>query len=241
MSSKQSRHKKSNKKSLNRGSNRKRLFIYLTLGGIVISFFLLGESPKENQHGQESSAKNRLKALPYLSWIPANDASKSGVTKFDQRKSLTGINIYKSGDTPEAYLMDMRGKILHTWSEKLEENVTWSNVELSSQGDLYVFVDYEKLIKLDWDSNLLWQSDNLGFHHDLSLSEDNDVYALARKIEYIPKLNLTHLTANDYITILNETGTLKKSISIATLLLNADISIIHDDIEAGLSKEYGSE
>ncbi|HJP39352.1 MAG TPA: arylsulfotransferase family protein [Gammaproteobacteria bacterium] len=237
MSSKQSRHKRSNKKSLNRGPTSKHLFICLALGAFVIGFFLLGENPEEQQQSQKSSEKNRLKALPYLSWIPTNDASKSGVTKFDQGKSLTGINIYKSGDTPEAYLMDMGGKILHTWTHKPEENITWSNIELSSQGDLYVFVDYEKLVKLDWNSNLLWQSDNLGFHHDLSFSEDNDIYALARKVEYIPELNLTHLTANDYITILSETGTLKKSISIATLLLNADIAIVHDDIEADYPRD----
>ncbi|MAF83756.1 MAG: arylsulfotransferase family protein [Gammaproteobacteria bacterium] len=237
MSSKQSRHKRSNKKSLNRGSNRKRLFICFALGAIVIGFFLLGKNSEEQQQSQESSEKNRLKTLPYLSWIPTNDASKSGVTKFDKEKSLKGINIYKSGDTPEAYLMDMGGKILQTWEQKSEKKVTWSNVELSSQGDLYVFVDYEKLARLDWNSNLLWQSDNQGFHHDLSLSEDNDIYALARKIEYIPELNLTHLTANDYITILSETGTLKKSISIAKLLLNADISIIHDDIEADYPRD----
>jgi hypothetical protein len=240
MRSKQAKHKRSNKKRLNKGSNKGRLFIYLILGGIVIGFFLLRESPTEQQRSPESTAKERLKALPYLAWTPAKNASESGVTKFIQEKSLPGINIYKSGDTPEAYLMDMSGKILHTWAAKTEDdNDTWSNIELTDQGNLIAFVNYEKLIRLDWDSNILWTSDSLGFHHDLSISKNEDIYAIARKIEYIPEFSFTHMTANDYITILNKTGELIKSISIAKLLLDANIPIIHEDVEADYPRNTG--
>jgi len=239
MSSKQAKHKRSNKKRLNKGSNKGRRFIYLVLGGIVISIFLFREDATEQQRGPESATKERLKALPYLAWTPAKNATESGVTKFNQEKSLSGINIYKSGNTPEAYLMDMSGHILHTWAAKTEDDDTWSNIELTDQGDLIAFVNYEKLIRLDWDSNISWTSDSQGFHHDLSISKNEEIYAIARKTEYIPEFSFTHLTANDYITILSKTGELKKSISIAKLLLDANIPIIYEDIEADYPRETG--
>jgi len=102
---------------------------------------------------------------------------------------------------------------------------------LLRNGDLIAFVNYERLIRLDWNSNIVWRSENLGFHHDISEAANGDIYALARKLEYIPELSLTHLTANDYITILGETGDVRQKLSIAKLLLDADIPIIRVDIE----------
>ncbi len=237
MRSKQTKRIRSNKKRLNKGPNRKRLLTYFFLGVIVIGFLLFREDPAENQASPEPSANERLRALPYLSWMPTKNASISGITLFDRERTLPGINLYKSGDAPEAYLMDMSGNTLHTWAVKTAEDDTWSNIEISSHGDLIVFVNYEGLMRLDWDSNILWQSENLGFHHDLSIAENKDIYALVKKTEYIPELSLTHLTANDYITILGETGEIKRSISIAKLLLDADIPIIHEDIEADYPRD----
>jgi hypothetical protein len=179
----------------------------------------------------------RLKGLPYLAWTPIKNVSQSGVTVFEPEKALSGVNLYKSGDAPEAYLMDMKGNILHTWAAKIDPDDTWSNIELLGNGDLIAFVNYERLIRVDWDSNIIWISDNLGLHHDLSFSADGDIYALARKIEYIPELSLTHPSANDYITILSDTGNLKKSISVAELLLDSKFEIIREDIEADYPRD----
>jgi len=237
MTSNRTRHNKANKKRLNKGSNTKRLLIYLILAGIAIGFFLSKENPARRKENQDSSATERLKALPYLSWVPAENTSKSGVIKFDREKSFPGLNLYRSGDTPEAYLMDMNGNIVHTWAAKIEGNDTWSNIELLDNGDLIAFVNYEKLIRLDWNSNIVWISDNLGFHHDLSISGNGNIYALTRKIEYIPTLSLVRLTANDYLTVLDGKGKLEKRISVAKLLLDAGIPVIHEDTEADYPRD----
>jgi hypothetical protein len=141
------------------------------------------------------------------------------------------MNIYKSGDKPEAYLMDMRGNIVHKWAAGGPDD-TWSNIELLRNGDLIAIVDYERLVRLDEESNIVWASDRLGFHHDIAEAGNGALYTLRRKNEYLPDFSRTHLTANDYITILDGAGRVEKSVSIAGLLLDAGIPIVHEDIDA---------
>jgi len=60
--------------------------------------------------------QKKLDALGYMTWVPVKDKSKAGVTLHDKNQACSGINIYSSRNLSKAYLMDMYGKILHTWS-----------------------------------------------------------------------------------------------------------------------------
>ena len=57
-----------------------------------------------------------LVALPYLSWTEEDvDPEQLGVTLWDGERAWSGLNLY-TNDVNEAYLMDMEGRRLHTWS-----------------------------------------------------------------------------------------------------------------------------
>lgn len=57
-----------------------------------------------------------LVALPYLSWSDdESDPEQLGVTVWDEERAWHGLNLY-TNDVNEAYLMDMAGRRLHTWT-----------------------------------------------------------------------------------------------------------------------------
>ena len=59
----------------------------------------------------------QLQAIGYLEgYEPAPDVT--GITRYDKPKAFDGYNIYVSGHANEATLIDMSGRVLHTWSHE---------------------------------------------------------------------------------------------------------------------------
>jgi len=171
--------------------------------------------PKGGDLTIPESSKTAVKSLPYLSWQPAEKAhiDKKGVTIYDQENSYKGLNLYNYDGHPEAYLIDMSGDVLHTWSCPKGK---WHHVELLENGDLLVIVRNKSLLKLDWESNIKWTSDKK-CHHDVSVAENGDIYTIRWDILDIPHGSATIPIVNDYITILSPEGALRRDISIFEL------------------------
>jgi hypothetical protein len=72
---------------------------------------------------------------------------------------------------------------------------------------------------LDWDSNIKWRK-RMRFHHDISVAENNDIYTLVSKNEWVFKFWLPFPIANDYIVVLSPKGQIKREISLLGLLKN---------------------
>ncbi len=192
----------------------------LLLGTALFIFFILLLSfitPKTHKPIAPSSI-DALKALPYLTWVPAKkNIQKKGIIQYDQKQSFDGINIYSSRNLSEAYLMDMSGNVIHTWSAKINDNDSWHHIELCKNGDLLVIVKDKMLIRLDWNSNIKWVK-KMRFHHDIAIVENEDIYVLARKEEVVFYYGVPIPILNDYIIVLSSDGKIKKEVSIYKML-----------------------
>ncbi len=129
---------------------KKILFTGITLFVLCISSIALFMVFKLNSSKQvHSSSIEALKSLPYVAWVPAEKAmDKSGVTKY-KRNCFEGINVFCLEASSTAYLIDMSGKILHTWY--LGKNAAWHHVKLCKNGDLLGGVYDGIFTMLSWD------------------------------------------------------------------------------------------
>jgi hypothetical protein len=177
-------------------------------GGVASEATLSGED--------EENALRKLESLPYLVWTPTRegDRGKQGVTVHVAGKAMPGLNVFKSRNHSEAHLMDMEGRILHTW--KIPD-VDIKHVEINPRGELFAIQKDGRLIKIDWRSRGLWRS-RLRYHHDIHVEEGQDLYAFTRDVRSIQHKGVTIPILDDYITILKQNGEPVRRISIYDLL-----------------------
>ena len=148
---------------------------------------------------------SKLRSLPYLEWIPAKeDMDKTGVVGHNPELALDGLNVYSSWTLPEAYLVDMDGKVVHKWSKKIAGCRKWKDhVELCKNGDLLVLALDKMIICLDWNSNVRWKQE-LRVHHDVFPDEDKQTfYVLAREDAIVYWHGIPVPIVSDYIAILS--------------------------------------
>lgn len=111
-----------------------------------------------------------LVALPYLSWSEEEiDPEQLGITHWDQVRAWDGINLY-TNDVNEAYLMDMEGRRLHTWTLP-EKYVHCEHFELLAGGRAAVVCVGQGVVVVDRQSSVIWELKK-PVHHDLALRSD---------------------------------------------------------------------
>lgn len=192
-------------------------------------------------HEQEMAIK-QLQSLGYVSSSkPA--PSKKGVTIYDKGKAYNGLNLYISGHAPEAILMDMEGNELHKWSYDFRRiwpdfkpadihgsYKYWRRVHLFENGDLLAIFEGIGLLKLDKDSNLLWNFRG-NPHHDLFVDGNGKIYVLTRKAKMDPRYSEEEPILEDFVTVLAPDGTEIKSVSILRALEDSYYAPILNKLE----------
>ena len=135
----------------------------------------------------------KLEALGYLKGY-TDAPEQQGVTLYNKDLAYHGYNLYYSGHTAEAFLMDMTGEILHQWKFSLDQVLPelpkpknplrgigfWRRVYLYENGDLLAMYANIALVKIDKESKLLWMSKNQ-YHHDIILDDQGNIMTLDRK------------------------------------------------------------
>lgn len=200
---------------------------------VVVAAMALGVCCSEPQE-RSGAEDEKLGALPYVSWgrIEEGDASKHGVTVHDPERAYPGINLYNSLPRTSATLTDMDGRTLHTWSA--DTGSEWGHVEILAGGDLLVFSEGpHRLIRLDWDSTVLWKR-ALWAHHDADIGEDGDLYVLEAYRKEISHRSLRIPIQSDYLTVLSPGGKVLKVISFLDVLRDKiDLDHLADFVESG--------
>jgi hypothetical protein len=174
---------------------------------------------------QQAQEILELQALGYVSGsTPAT--SSLGVTQYQADKAAPGVNFYSSGHGPEATLIDMEGKVLHTWSKSFEQAFPgrrlpkkqqgihhWRRAILLADGGVIAIFEGHGIIRLDKDSELVWVNPTRA-HHDAHVLPDGSIYTLTRIAHMIPEVNPDHAVLEDFIIVLDgQTGKERSRVS----------------------------
>lgn len=157
-----------------------------------------------------------LVSLPYLTWMPVDEEeiSRSGVTVCDESKAFRGLNFYNSHRDGDFHLMDMKGKILHTWSAG---EGAWLMAAVDAKGNLYALDLRKQLLKLDRDSRRVW-SKELKVHHEALIAENGDVLTLEMSAREVIREGRPLTVLDNLITVLSPEGEVRRRISVYDML-----------------------
>lgn len=159
-----------------------------------------------------------LRALPYITWVPTGESEgKAGVTSYNPDRVFPGLNLYASRNLARAFLMEMDGKTVHSWSAKIDPTDTWQHVEMVDRRDLLAVVKDKRLIRLGWDSEVRWSADGR-FHHDLAVDPSGMILALTRTDRVIRRDGRPCIILDDGITTLDARGRILDTVSLYDIL-----------------------
>lgn len=124
---------------------------------------------QEEEEPRPPGIPEHLKSLGYVSWDPDADPAHLGITRHDRSRTAPGYNFF-TNDVREVYLMDLEGRLLHTW--KVPGHKTHCEyAELLPDGDVLVTCVGQAFVRLDWESNVVWELEEK-VHHDLAILPD---------------------------------------------------------------------
>ena len=115
--------------------------------------------------------------------------AQNGVTIYDKNKVDDCYRLISSRNLESAHLINPQGRYVHTWSYQQTEEatsdfggfgMTWHYAEMLPNGHLLAIIKDEKIIELDWNSNLVWQA-KLRAHHDFAKTEDGSTIVVSRR------------------------------------------------------------
>ncbi len=116
-----------------------------------------------------------LRALPYTQWSENNaNLKQSGVTKYDLDAASPGYNLF-TNHQDEVYLQDLSGRAIRTWKVRRAKGCEYAT--LTDSGDLLIECESTGIVKLDWDSNLLWRT-AMRVHHEIEIMPDGSLLTL---------------------------------------------------------------
>ena len=191
--------------------------------------------PELRGSATDMETMRELADLPYLDgYEPAPDLRN--VTVHDAGRAFQGLNLVVSAHAPQAALMDMDGRVLHTWQREMEEGwaelpgvagregfgTFWRRARALPNGDLLAIYDRIGMIKLDRDSELIWSNPG-GYHHDLFVAADGTIYTLSRheRGEH-DRFPMTGPIEEDFVSILAPDGRELRRVSILSCFLDSD-------------------
>ena len=163
----------------------------------------------------DETALQRLKALEAVGYLGgySDVPDLIGVTRYDPERAFNGHNLIISGHAQEATLVDMEGKVVHTWAYDgcLHYPIGpyrrfWRRAHLAKNGVLYAVCDPHGIIKIDKDSELIWATPGGYYlHHDLCVAENGRVYALGKVFHLRPELHPDKEVIGDLVVTIDDT------------------------------------
>ncbi len=199
----------------------------LAILSLVILSFLLGTAvvwfgwplsdflTKGFMGGQDVLAGNKLV-----------EQDKPKIVKDEDDKTFDGFTLCTREAAPQAYLFDMKGKVVHDWTMPYrrvwpapgEESKAWFQAcHLYANGDLLVVYGGPKspadgcgLAKLDKNSKVLWKYGETA-HDAVDVGEDGNIYALVtRKVkDFTPEMEkdgFNNSATFDHLVVLSPEG-----------------------------------
>jgi hypothetical protein len=118
--------------------------------------------------------------------------------------------------------MTMDGRIVHRWQSDVEGATVarfkqvlpnqkanhldgWNHIELLPDGDLLVIGSHHMLLRLGWDSTLIWKLD-LPVHHDLAIGSNGDIHVLTDGLRVIEEGGESLAFQDNYVVTVSADG-----------------------------------
>jgi hypothetical protein len=180
----------------------------------------------------DSNVLARLQSLGYGDSVGRPDQlSRVGVVHHDPR-AHDGLTLYKSRVSTQAHLIDLDGKILHTWTQpppdiadwasfvasfvRSSKKTAWNHIKLLPGGALLGIVENRYIEKIDWDSKLVWRTPLMA-HHDFDVAPDGRILALTQR--FANEQSAAGIVDNG-IAVLSADGEILREHSLSPLLLD---------------------
>jgi hypothetical protein len=174
---------------------------------------------------------DELLSIPYVSGTTRPEGDR-GVTVFESGRAQDGVSLYSSAHAAEAFLIDMRGRVLHRWAH--DRDRVWPDAEDGGRyfrrvhafpdGDLLAIYEYVGIVRLDRDSNVRWAHRG-GNHHDLDVGDDGRIYVLGSDMRRVALYGERTILADD-VTVLSARGEPLDRIDIAACLAASDPKLV---------------
>lgn len=229
------------------------VYFHLPGAGFLLRAFAGAEAWRED----ERNVRSGNEAAPVITPGNATDKAFDGYT-------LQIVAALGSRSNSEAVLLDMRGRVRHTWKASfsqiwpdpphLRRRVDDSSACLFSghvypNGDMLVvfhamsaLVQGYGLVKLDRDSNVVWKY-SANVHHDVDVGNDGAIYAIKQQTVSELPAGLERFSPPcmvDYLVTLTPDGRESaEPISIVEAFLNSPYSLLLSTTEPQPSSEIG--
>ncbi|MGA1192167.1 MAG: arylsulfotransferase family protein, partial [Bdellovibrionota bacterium] len=144
----------------------------------------------------------------------------AGISVYKEEQVAPGLNLFCSRDEPRAFLQHPDGRIIHEWHTLVggSRKRGWHHVELLPSGNLFAIVKDKGLLKLNKNSDRIWQSPG-GFHHDLDITPDETILILERRLTDITWQGKTFPVLGEFIVFLSPSGERLNHLSLTEILL----------------------
>ncbi len=154
---------------------------------------------------------HRIATLGYVVGVEPTSARR-GVLKHTPDLAFAGFTLHTSTEDPYAVLIDMEGKVVHSW--QYPGSHYWARAHVFENGDLLAITcGPAQLLRLNRDSELVWRIGG-HVHHDLAVMPDGTIFAIVRLPVTRPYLNDGEAVLDDYIVVLDAEGRALSSISL---------------------------
>ena len=163
----------------------------ITLGAAAAALILMivmsGPSDDTRSDSRDRDKRlEKLRSVPYTSVTPHEvDASVSGVRFHRQGDTHDGYNLYCPRNLPEVVLMDMAGETVHKWIYGKLGPYGSIHAVMLDNGDAIVLgrtTGIISMIKIAWDSRLIWKFD-APVHHEIALLPDGSFYTFVQDVQ----------------------------------------------------------
>jgi hypothetical protein len=167
------------------------LIAILAAAGVVAALLIIAPWSRQDQKvtsrepGAMARRLDQLRSLPYTSMTADRvDTSLVGVVTYLPDLAGKGYNLYGAAQAGKVVLMDMTGKTVHQWSDPREKPASLGLPLLLPNGDVIAIQRFRGLLRLDWNSNVVWAKTERA-HHELTAVDDSTFYTLeAPKEQY---------------------------------------------------------
>jgi len=142
----------------------------------VLLLFTLLLSVTNVQAEEADDPLASLRALPYANWTTDRvDHNFFGVTLNKKGLAYDGFSLF-ANKRSHVLLLNMEGEVVHKWRCPLEKPTgeECNYARLLKDGHILLLCPRQEVIKLDWDSNIIWRYAGK-VHHEIEIIDQGNI------------------------------------------------------------------